>query len=48
VPGSELENVTENGLPIQSAAGVTFLRTEDAFVVLALQSGCYEFGSRLV
>jgi len=44
VPGN---NITEDGLPIKDAVGVSFLKNEDGNGVYKVESGNYSFGSTL-
>jgi alpha-L-rhamnosidase len=46
VPAKEGSQVTENGLPVEKAPGVTFLRREIGFSVFAVDSGSYAFSSQ--
>ena len=43
VPGKE---ITEGGLPVGKAEGVTFLRSEGDYSVFKVDSGTYSFKSR--
>jgi len=40
---SSLDLITESGKPLAKAKGVTFLRMEGNFAVLAVESGKYHF-----
>jgi alpha-L-rhamnosidase len=44
VPG---EKITEGGLPVEKAVGVTFIKKEDGASVYEVESGNYHFGSIL-
>jgi alpha-L-rhamnosidase len=46
VPAKDEEDVTESGRPLAQAKGVKFLRAEDNHVVLAVESGAYDFHCR--
>ena len=43
IPAKDVSVVTESGQPADKAAGVEFLRRENACAVFELQSGDYEF-----
>jgi alpha-L-rhamnosidase len=47
VPAKDLSQVTENGGPVDSINGLTFLRKENGFIVFAVESGSYSFSSQL-
>lgn len=43
IPAKNATNVTEGGKPLDKASGVKFLRTENDYAVLAVESGAYRF-----
>jgi alpha-L-rhamnosidase len=45
IPAKNVNDITESGMPIRNAEGVTCLRTEGPSVVLDVQSGAYRFSS---
>jgi alpha-L-rhamnosidase len=47
VPASNADDVTESGIPLQKAVGVTYVKTDGTSVVLEVKSGEYHFSSRL-
>jgi len=44
IPGN---SITESGLPVEDAVGVTFIKNEDEASVFEVESGSYSFGSTL-
>ena len=40
-------NITESGLPIEDAVGITFIKNEDGASVYRVESGNYSFESTL-
>jgi len=46
VPAKDISHVTENGQPVENAQGLTFLRTENEFVVFTVNSGSYALSSK--
>jgi alpha-L-rhamnosidase len=46
VPAVDATRVTENGQPVENSNGVTFLRMENGFAVLAVDSGSYTFSNK--
>lgn len=46
VPAKDVSHVTENGYPFEKAQGITFLRTENGFIVFAIEAGSYSFSSK--
>jgi alpha-L-rhamnosidase len=47
VPAASADAVTESGRPAMHSYGVSFLRTENGCAVFAVESGSYEFESKL-
>jgi alpha-L-rhamnosidase len=47
LPTSQAAGITEGGKPLKSVDGVTPLRVVDQRAVIALESGTYEFLSRM-
>ncbi|MFH1524236.1 MAG: glycoside hydrolase family 78 protein [Chloroflexota bacterium] len=47
IPAKDRSLVTENGQPLESTDGVTFLRMDNGVAVLRLESGTYSFSSSL-
>jgi len=47
IPVCDPPQVSESGIPADSAEGVTFLRTEGTSNVYEVQSGVYSFSSRI-
>jgi alpha-L-rhamnosidase len=47
VPAAKAVDVTESGVPLDRAAGVTFLREEGGCAILVVESGTFSFSSRL-
>ena len=47
MPTSQPKEVSESGKPVSEAVGVKFLRAEDGYAVLEVQSGRYEFSAPL-
>jgi hypothetical protein len=47
VPTRDVKSVTESGIDIRHAAGVTLLAAEKRSAVLKVQSGRYTFSSKL-
>ena len=47
VPAKHLASITENGVPVQQAAGVKFLREENDKVDFEVGSGTYKFASKI-
>jgi alpha-L-rhamnosidase len=47
VPAKDVSQVTENGHAIDTAQGITFLRTENDFAVFEVEAGSYSFSSQL-
>jgi len=46
LPASNTEKITEGGKPLAKVVGVKFLRMENGWAVLAVESGKYFFGSK--
>jgi alpha-L-rhamnosidase len=46
VPAKDISHVTENGQPVETAQGVTFLRMENEYVAFTVNSGSYAFSSK--
>ncbi|CAL1516308.1 family 78 glycoside hydrolase catalytic domain [Chitinophaga sp. MM2321] len=47
VPTNDVNNITEGGMAVRSAAGITFLKMDGQYAVLQVQSGEYKFQSKL-
>jgi len=47
VPAKDASQVTENGHVIETAQGITFLRTENGFAVFEVEAGSYSLSSEL-
>jgi alpha-L-rhamnosidase len=47
LPAKDTKNISESGQPLQTAAGIRFLKMEDGRAVLNVDSGCYSFVSRI-
>jgi len=48
VPAKDRSDITENGRPLQSSEGITFLHMEDSYAVLAVEPGSYTFSAVMV
>ncbi|MFZ0533617.1 MAG: glycoside hydrolase family 78 protein [Anaerolineales bacterium] len=46
VPAKEVSHVAENGHSVDKVQGITFLRMQNGFAVLAVESGSYSFSSQ--
>jgi alpha-L-rhamnosidase len=46
VPATAATGITENGHPVGNASGVTFVRMENGFAVLAVAAGSYSLSSK--
>jgi alpha-L-rhamnosidase len=48
LPTSDIEQITEGGRPVEQAKGARFLRVEDGATVFEVESGRYQFETRVV